>query len=244
MQNIFGSGSAWAQRQDVANSTPVPFAILQSVTLDFAASTKMLYGQYQFPVAIGRGTMKISGKAQFGRVHGRLVNDLFFGVATVAGKFYTANGESGTVTATAITVANSATFADDLGVYYSTTGLPLQRVASAPAVGQYTVAAGVYGFNATDNAQVMLLYYTYNPAGATLPQQKVTIPNPLLGVQPSFQVWVNTIFNGKQMTIKMLNCVSEKVSLATKLEDFTIPEFDFQCLADASNNLMTYSTDE
>ena len=57
-----------------------------------------------------------------------------------------------------ITVANAATFSVDVGVAYAS-GAPLVAVASAPAHGQYSVAAGVYTFNAADaGASVTITY--------------------------------------------------------------------------------------
>lgn len=244
-QFTFGSGSLYAQRTDVANSTPMGFGILQNVSMEFAGNTKPLFGQFQLPVAVARGTIKVSAKAQFARINGRLFNDLFFGVSTVVGRYNTAIEELQTIAAGAATVTNSATFGEDLGVVYTLTGKMLVKVASAPAVGQYSgPAAGVYTFNVGDNGLGVKISYTYNPAGGVLPQQKVTISNPLLGVQPIFQSWFYATFNNQPLTLRFLACVASKLSFGTKLEDWMIPEFDFECFTDASNNLMTYGTDE
>jgi len=243
---IFGSGSMWATRTDVAASTPLPFGILQEGSIDISFSNKPLYGQYQFPVAVGRGTAKVSGKAKFARIFGRQLNDILFGTTTAVGLLSIANNEVGVVPTTPfqVTVANAATFADDLGVFYSATGLPLTKVAATPAAGQYSVSAGgVYTFNTADTTKTVLISYSYTSTG-TLSQQKTTVSNPLLGVQPTFQLMFNAGINGSVNTIKMLACVSNKFSLQTKLEDWMIPEIDFDCFCDASNNLMTYSTSE
>lgn len=87
--------------------------------------------------------------------------------------------ENGTIPASpgpyTITVANSTDFVEDLGVTKG--GTPMTRVTSAPAAGQYSVAAGVYTFNATDeNDAVVIRYrYTVDPADYT-----VTMPNRLI----------------------------------------------------------------
>jgi hypothetical protein len=44
-------------------------------------STKQLYSSKQFPVAIGRGTGKIKGKANFAQFNAQTFNDLFFGLS-------------------------------------------------------------------------------------------------------------------------------------------------------------------
>jgi len=245
---IFGSGSMWAQRTDVANATPLPFGIMQEGSIDFTFSNKPLFGQFQFPVAVGRGTAKVTGKCKSARIFGRQLNDILFGTTTSTGLLSIANGEVGTIPATPyqVTVANSTTFTDDMGVLYASganAGQPLVKVASSPITGQYSVAAGVYTFAAADTTLGVSISYAYTSTGSGN-NQKTTVGNPLLGVQPTFQLWFQGQFNGKAMVIKMLQCTSSKFSLATKLEDWTIPEFDFDCFCDASNNLLTYSTPE
>lgn len=54
------------------------------------------------------------------------------------------------------------TWSQDDGVTYAT-GVKMTPVASAPAAGQYTVAAGVYTFNVGDNAASVILNYSYIP---------------------------------------------------------------------------------
>lgn len=247
MQSInFGSGSMWATRTDVADSTPLPFGIMQEGSIDFSFSNKPLYGQYQYAQAVGRGTGKVSGKVKYARIFGRQLNDLLFGTSTATGFLQIAQNEAGVVPASTpwqITVANSETFDTDLGVFYAT-GQAFQKVASSPTIGEYSVNSdGEYTFSTTDAGKAVLISYSYTSTG-TAPQQKTTIANPLLGVQPTFQIMFTTQYNGALTTIKMLQCISNKFSFQTKLEDWTIPELDFDCFCDASNNLMTYSTPE
>ena len=143
----FGSGVLIGTRTDIANATPVNFGLVQEVTIEEAASVKELYGQFQHPIAIARGTIKTTGKAKVARISGLAFANLFYGAAPTAGQIATAYAEVQTVPAASpytATPANSATFADDLGLIYAATGLPLIKVASAPIAGQYTLAAGVY----------------------------------------------------------------------------------------------------
>lgn len=71
-----------------------------------------------------------------------------------------------------ITVTNSADFIEDLGVTKG--GTPLTRVTGAPAASEYSEAAGVYTFNATDFSDAVVISYRYvvDPADYT-----VTAPN-------------------------------------------------------------------
>jgi hypothetical protein len=81
----FGAGALWgtaltdASGAAIANPTPILFGVLQDVSVDISGDIKELYGQNQFAEAVARGKAKISSKAKFGRINGRLLNDLFFG---------------------------------------------------------------------------------------------------------------------------------------------------------------------
>ena len=54
----FGSGVLLGTRTDIDNATPVNFGLVQEVTIDEQAGVKELYGQYQRPLAIARGTAR------------------------------------------------------------------------------------------------------------------------------------------------------------------------------------------
>lgn len=239
----FGSGSLFGVNTTTANSTPQKFGALQDVTLDFSFTSKELRGQYQFPLTVARGTGKITGKAKFGQISAKLFNDLFFGGSgAVQGKVMTVIDEAGTITANTITVANGATFVDDLGCYEAATGVPFVKVASAPAAGQYSVSAvGVYTFAAGDTGKAMRINYTYTVAASGY---KTTISNQLIGAAPKFKVILNDVYEGKNLTVVLNACTSSKLQIATKLEDFIIPELDFECMADASNTVGTISIDD
>jgi hypothetical protein len=240
----FGSGVLIGTRTDVVNATPVNFGLLQEVTIEETASVKELYGQYQRPIAQARGTIKTTGKAKVARISGMAFANLFYGIAPVVGQLATAFSETGTIAATTpfvVTSANAATFVDDGGVVYASSGLPLTKVASAPTSGQYAVSAGVYTFASTDAGKAVLLSYTYTLANAG---EKIVVANQLLGTTPTFQALFYTSFQGQAVSLKMNACTSDKLSFQTKLEDFVVPEFDFSCFADAGGNVMTWSFGE
>jgi hypothetical protein len=245
-QFIFGSGNLFGTRTDQSNSTPVEFAAMQEVAIDFSFSTKELYGQKQFPLAIGRGEGKITGKAKFAQIRARAYNDLFFGSTMATGETLTAYHEAGTVPAATtytVTVANAATFKNDLGVMYAATGLPMSLVSTAPAIGQYSVdtATGVYTFAAADASAAVLISYTYSSATGG---QIITINNQLLGTTPTFRSVFYETFNGQQLTMTLNQCTSSKFALQTKLSDFTVPEMDFSAFADAAGIVGTLSIAE
>ena len=237
----FGSGVLIGTRTDIANATPINFGLVQEVQLDLQFTAKELYGQYQFPVAIARGQGKASGKAKMARVSGLAFNNLFFGASLIAGQLATAFGEAQSVPASTpftVSVTNAGQWQDDCGVVYAASGLPLAKVASAAAAGQYSVAAGVYTFNSADAGASVLISYTYNVMGSG---QQLTLANPLLGTTPTFQAQLYTSFQGKPVNVKLFNCVSSTLTFATKLEDFVIPELDFDIFANAAGNVLQWS---
>src|SRR3954447_23525513 len=108
----FGSGTLIGVRTDLANQTPAVFGVVQDVQIDFSFSLKELVGQYQAPVAIGRGAMKITGKAKLARIYATTYNTLFFGQTQATAALLQAVNEAGTIPGTPyqVTVTNSATW--------------------------------------------------------------------------------------------------------------------------------------
>lgn len=240
----FGSGVLIGTRTDIPNATPVNFGLVQEVTIDETASVKELYGQFQHPIALARGTIKTTGKAKVARISGLAFANLFYGVTPGAGQVATSFAETGNVPAASpytVTPANSATLIDDAGLVYATTGLPLIRVASSPASGQYSLAGGVYTLSPADAGKIVLLTYTYTLAGSG---QNYPVVNQLTGTTPTFAAHFFTTFQGQAVSLKLNACTSNKLSFQTKLEDFVLPEFDFSCFADATGTIMTWSFSE
>lgn len=232
----FGSGSLYGLVSVGGVLVPRKFGTLQNVSLDMSFEQKELYGQKQFPVDIARGKGKISGKAAFASLNGGLLNDIIYGQSLATGQTVAALGEAGSIPAATtytVTVANAADFVDDLGVVYAATGLAFVRVASAPAVGQYTVAAGVYTFAAADASKNVLIDYSYTVAASG---STITLTNQLLGTTPSFQLVLPLKYGGKQLFMKFYKAFSSKISMATKQDDYTIPDFDFMIAADSATD--------
>lgn len=240
---LYGIPLTDASGAAIANPTPVQFGILQEVQLELSFDSKLLHGAYQLPVAFGRGKGKIEAKAKAADLTAQAYASLFFGNTVTAGIRSVVDNVAGTVPGTPYqitpTVPSSGTWATDLGVRYSSTGIALTRVASGPAAGQYSVAAGVYTFAAADTAAAVLISYEYTATSTS--QYQVPIANQLMGYAPSFQCQLSVPYNGKQKVIKLNNCVSSKLGLPFKNEDFSIDDFDFMALADASNNIGTVS---
>lgn len=247
----FGSGTLFGfpnGGNTAPNPTPMKFGTLQDVSVDISGDVKQLYGQKQFPEAVARGKCKISGKAKFASINGKMMNDLFFGQPLGTGMVKTALDETATVPATPfqITVANAATFKQDWGARYASganAGVPLTRVAASPATGQYSVntTTGVYTFASGDTGASVLISYTFTAASTGT---QLNITNQLMGFAPTIQVLLESAYNANQFSILLYSVIASKLSFATKQEDFIIPEFDFEAFANAAGQVADMYSNE
>ncbi len=258
MQLAFGSGALWGERTDLGITSgvgPRQFGVLQDIAVDFDWTNKELYGQFQFPVAIGRGQAKITGKAKFARILGLLFSDIYFGQTAATGQFGIAEYEAETIPSTTpfqITVANASSYNDDLGVYYAATGLAFNRVTTPSGAGQYSVnmGTGVYTFASADAGQAVLISYTY---AITASGHEITITNQLMGLTPYFKATfyqpISPSAPGagvqfKSTALRLNACTAQKLSLPTRIDDFTIQELDFMAFADPAGIIGYFSTVE
>lgn len=252
MQYSFGAGSLFGRKLTNAAGTaataptPVRFGGLQDVSIDVTFTQKELYGQYQFPIDLARGAGKVACKAKFAQFNALALNDLFYGETAnpTGGAEATAVAEAQTVAANVVYPTHNTAYVRDLGVTYSANGVILSRVASTPLVGNYSVneTTGTYTFNATDNAAAMLV--NYNWTDGTANGSQIVVTNKLMGSQPTFLAVFTEVSKGKRITFTLNNCISSQLNFATKLEDYTIPEFTFAAFADASGNVIKASFDE
>lgn len=244
-QFAFGGGALFAVRTDQPNAAPVRFGALQDVSIEFSSDLKELYGQGQFALALARGKSKVTGKAKFAQINGALFNSLFFGAVNSPGQLVIAANEAASVPGAApyqVACANAGMFQADLGVFYSTSGTALTRVNGTPGgAGQYAVsAAGTYSFSPADAGAGLFLNYNYLTSGGN----RTLLNNPLMGQAPVFQAIFNQVFQGKQMTLQLNACVAQKLSLPSKLDDWTMVDLDFHAQVDGAGNLGQISVSE
>ena len=249
-QSVFSTGNLFGIPSG-ANPTPVRFATLQDVAVDFSFDLKMLYGGYQFPVEQFRGKGKIDIKATTGRVDPNLFNQIFFGASIGTGQTLNSVDETSVIPTTPfqITVINGATFSVDLGVYNATTGLYMTRGATATGAGVYAVntTTGVYTFNTADVGSKVRISYTYTATTTT--NSTVTQTNPLLGAGIVFGLQlVNTtpvVVAGalvqKSLKLAFPAVQASKLNMPLKLDDVTLPTFDLSAQDDGSGNIFTWS---
>lgn len=248
-QFVFGSGTLICKRTDVANTPPALLGTLQDISVDFDRKLERLMGQYNMAVAIGGGEFKISGKAKFARLQATQLNNLFLGqTLTPSSNLEMTTGEAVTTATTSFTVANGATFTEDFGLFYVSTGIQLTPVASGPIQGQYVpgvAGTGTYTIASADENTAMLCYYQYTVSGSG---NKIAIANQLMGPTPVFELAMKQSFTyfgaTKDLVMKLNACVSSKLALPFSNAKFAIAEFDWEAIADASNNIGTIGMTE
>jgi hypothetical protein len=241
VQSVFGAGFLFGIPSG-ANSTPVMFGAVQDTSVDFSFDLKPLYGQNQFALEQARGKGKIDIKSQVGRFDPNLFNQIYFGQTISTGEVLNSISESATIPATPFTVtaANGATFKTDLGVFSTSLGRFLTRVASGPATGQYSVntTTGVYTFAAADTGGVVRLNYTY---ASTSTGSSLAGANPVMGSSPVFALQLVNSYRSKSISLNFGAVQSSKLSLPMKLDDFTLPSLDMSAQDDGTGNVFSWT---
>ncbi len=244
----FGTGNMYFIPPAVSPAVPTPVkcGILQEGSVEFAFTAKQVFGQNQFAEANFRAQGKVTGKSKMASINMAVMAQFFGGSAPATGQILPAVNETHSVPATSpytvtITPPGSGTFSKNLGVVYAATGIPLTRVASgSEALGAYSVneTTGVYTFAAADEGAALLIDYLYalSTVGQTL-----TVVNQLAGLAPSFMCVLDNITGSYGAVLILNNCMSDKLTIATKVGDVSIPEFDFIAAADAAENIFTLS---
>lgn len=228
--------AGWNAATPLDALTPITFALIDSVSLDFQLKLKELYSQSVYPIAGGASTGKVTGKAKISSFSPTIMNSLFFGASSAgSGLTVVQYGPYAIPPSTPYTVTPASPAATtDLGVFYATVGTGIlqkqfQKVASGPTAGQYTFSAGVYTFAAADAGASILISYEATAAGSS----SFAISNQLSGMAPQFQVNFSGVYGGNVYLFNFPNCNSEKLSFATKVNDWVGVEFDFEAFSGA-----------
>lgn len=234
---VIATPTTLADGSAIATPTPVVLAHLQEITVDMSVDLKTLYGQGMFPIAVAQGKAKIEAKAKQADVSGAVLGSLFLGQASTAGVKDMVSDFLATPSASVfeVTVAPpaSGTFVADLGAFDANTGAPLQRVATAPAAGQYKVDPATAKYTFSSQAPVLLSYeYSVATGG-----QIYTLNQRNMGYTPSFSTILKGEYDGKALIAKFYRGVSSKFSLPFKSEDFTTPDFEAQFFANAAGQV-------
>lgn len=234
----FGSGLMFATPTSgnlATNPTAQEVGVIQDIKLTLGAEIKSLYGQFQWPVDTAVAKRSIKGSISFAQLTNSFLSQMFFSDNVAPGVISTAYREAHSIPATpfTVTVANSTKWVRDEGVLNATTGTAFTQVASAPAAGQYSVAAGVYTFAAADTGTAVTISYDYTVAatGTTL-----TVGNHVMGWGPVVQLVIPFQYQGGNSSIVLPNTRLGKIDITTKLDDYTKLTADFESFAGAGNN--------
>jgi hypothetical protein len=225
----------------IATPTPVILGTMQDISLDLSTEIKTLYGSKRYPIAVGQGKGKTEIKAKYAEINGGILGSLFFGKAATGGIKAAVFDSPATIPAASpytltVTPPNTGTFVADLGVMFTDTGVQLTRVATAPAAGEYSVSAlGVYTFASADQGKAVAISYEYSATSTT---GKIwTMTNETMGYTPSFSLLLQNGYDGKNLVVKLNRCVSGKLSLPLKSDDFAVYDFEASAFADAAGTL-------
>lgn len=207
---------------------------MQELSVEIAGDIKEFHGQGRYALAIAQGKVKVSGKMKGAIMDALSLNTLFFGTGTTSGTMKAIYADTtGTTIAATVTpvVPNGGTVDSDDGVMIG--GVAFQRVASAPATGQYAYNEGVYTFATADVGKLAYISFTYiYPLAAA---KKFSLNNLPMGSCPRFRLEYMTEYQGKKVCLILYAVVAPKLRLlGGKNDDFSVPDIDFQAACDDS----------
>jgi hypothetical protein len=220
-----------------ANPTPVPFAILNDVSVDIKRDLKKLRGQNKYVVAVGEAGVDVTGKVGSGSFFGSAMA-LITGGTVSAGSDVPTIGETATIPTTPfiVTVVNGATMKRSYGVLDLTTGKMMTRGATATGTGVYAVneATGAYTFAAADAGHKVSFVYTNTAAGAGV---TVAVTNSVMNIATGVML---AAYGPKIGTTALgfvgYNVHFEGLGLALKIGDFATQNSDFFCAQSATSD--------
>ena len=238
-QRVFGTGNLVLVPAGAA-PTPIVVGVLQDISYDEKSTIKKLYGSKRVMIDAGAGETTHGGKIKSAVLNGPLIQALSYGATSVAGTQFGVANESATIPGTPfqVTSAHAATWLSDLGVYDITAAKFLARVASAPATGQYSVAAGVYTFASADTGHLVALNYDYTQAstGTT-----VTLTNQPMGSLNFFGMKLYNNFTDSSGVsnsgIYFPRMFISDQSLAFKNTDFVAHDVTWEAMEDNAGNV-------
>lgn len=254
MQFIFGAGEYFGVQltdafgNSITNATPIRLAVMQSMSLDVSGDLKELHGQYQFAVDAARGKGKIGGKAEFARISGRALNNLYFGQTQTTGTLNAIHADAtgtvipGTPFTITPTPPGSGTWLEDLGVIKAD-GNEFTKVASSPATGQYSVSGGVYTFAAADTGIVAFISYRYSATSTTA--RSLIVNNVAMGNAATFKGFAHCEYKGKKALVILPQVMSTKLALlATKIDDHNMQSIEYSVYSNGVGSVFEIHTQE
>lgn len=221
-----------------ATATPIPIALASDVKIDIDYKTAEARGSWTFAVEKALTEGDIKGTCKNISIQGATLAAVLAGSTTSTGSVLGVQFEQGTIPGTpfTITVANSATWVEDLGVLDFTANKWMTRVASGPITGQYSVTAGAYLFATADTGHNVGINYDYTSAtiGKT-----TTLNNQLIGTTTTFGLRLynaNTVGGvSRYMGLQFPRVLVPKLSLSWAATKYTEQDLSFEIMQDLSS---------
>jgi hypothetical protein len=219
-------------------SGPIQIGVIQDCSVEFDQKLVELRGQGKLPDDVAPADLTGTFKSAFGKIDVNVFNNVMFGETITAGISVVYDPNALGVPPVAIpatpyeitpTIPGSGTFVQDMGVQFAN-GQGLNRVASAPATGEYSVAAGVYTFAAADTTKTVYISYVYSLSDTG---QTLTTNQHIQGYGPVFEMYLLQSYQG-QNGMHLHACRSSKTSAPLKRDGYMIPAFEGQFYADAN----------
>lgn len=226
------------------NQAPNPTAMgilgLQSASVDIDQKFAELKGANKGPDDVAPTDMTIKGKIEMARMDTDLFNQVYFAETPATNAPIIVPDEAHSVPASTpftVTVTGSATWTKDLGVRYAN-GQPFLKVASVTAVGQYSVAAGVYTFFSGDASASVLISYEKTSTAGTL----LTVHNQKIGYGPIVEVFMwedySSVLNQSTNNgIHLFACRFGKLSHAMKRDNYVMSSFELEAFPNPNANV-------
>jgi hypothetical protein len=239
----FGAGTALFNPTGGNASTPSgPTSLLTLQDVDVKTDRKLvkLMGQNQGPDDVATSDAEVKITAGTGQINLDFYNTFFLGETIVTGAKLQAYNEAHTIPSSGpYTVVGTNTTAlatnADMGVFYTTganAGQPLERVASGPVTGQYSVAVSsgtiTYTFAAADEGLGVVLNYVYTvTTGRT-----ATLYNRLQGFGPYFELYLGDPYQSSSqdavMGLHFFKCKIGNFDLPKKRNNYEISKIEIE----------------
>jgi hypothetical protein len=218
-----------------ANPDVMQFAVIKNWSLELSQEEIELRGSDLDVLDRVASKRDLKGKIAISEISTALLNAVTAGGAITTGSMLPAvHSAAVPTTPYQITVTNSATFDKDLGVIDKTSAKELACVASAPATGEYSYAAGVYTFAAADTAHNVAIHYRYtSTAGKT-----ITVSGASAGsASTTYGLFLLGTAGGKSYSIEVPAVTIPNLSLSMSPDAWADVSLDFAAKLDANSVL-------
>ncbi len=224
--------------------TPKQVGMVRDVGIDVEFAEKDLVGDgLLFAVDRARVGGKITGSAKYARIDGTLLASVL-GVTSSTPGIVGIENEQATIPTSpfTVTVAQGANFNKNLGVNNLTTGTRMERVASGPTTGQYSVneTTGVYTFAAADAGNKVAFRYEYKVAAG----KSYNLGNGLVGPATRYSLHWNASYGGGNVHCRLPNVTIPKLALAAKSGEYVEKNLQFGVVVPVGSNAIEWSSTE